>query len=331
MVLVRLLGKEKRKLKQERKMAKAFFERNGGPILEKVNKIKLFKKEELNSILKNRHSLGEGGFGEVYKGVLLGDDSQPQPVAVKRPKKVNLADHQFANEVIIQSRVLHKNIVKLIGCCLQVDVPFLVYEFVTKGSLDDILHGRNKMSLNFIQRLQIAAQSAKGLAYLHSEIAEPIQHGDIKPGNILLNDDLMPKISDFGISKLITKDKRYATTVIGDVSYVDPVYLQTGKLTNKSDVYSFGVVLLELITRKSASDPGNGNLIGKFHDAYVNKRVIEFVDPEIAVEGNIQLLHRLSEVITQCLDLDVDQRPEMIVIEDYLRDMLKVAQETKTV
>ena len=141
----------------------------------------------------------------------------------------------------------------------------------------------------------------------------------------------MPKISDFGISKLITKDKRYATTVIGDVSYVDPVYLQTGKLTNKSDVYSFGVVLLELITRKSASDPGNGNLIGKFHDAYVNKRVIEFVDPEIAVEGNIQLLHRLSEVIKQCLDLDVDQRPEMIVIEDYLRDMLKVAQATKTV
>lgn len=171
-----------------------------------------------------------------------------------------------------------------------------------------------------------SAQAAKGLAYLHSDITEPIQHGDVKPANILLNEDLMPKISDFGISRLITKDKKYATTVIGDMSYVDPVYMQSGKLTNKSDVYSFGVVLLELITRKNASDPGNGNLIANFCDAYTGNRVIEFLDSEIAVEENIQLLNRMSGMIKKCLDLDVNQRPEMTVVEDQLRDMLKIAQ-----
>lgn len=97
-------------------------------------------------------------------------------------------------------------------------------------------------------------------------------------------------------------------------------------LTNKSDVYSFGVVLLELITRKSASHPGNGNLIANFCDAYTDNRVIEFVDSEIAVEENFQLLNRLSGMIKKCLDLDVNQRPEMTVVEDNLRDMMKIAQ-----
>lgn len=133
LVFITLLRREKRKMKE-------FFEKNGGPTLEKVNNIKLFKKHELNPILKSSNLIGKGGFGEVYKGN-LGDDNQP--VAVKKPKNVDLAQKdQFANEVIIQSRVIHKNIVKLVGCCLEVDVPILVYEFVPKGSLDDIFHGR---------------------------------------------------------------------------------------------------------------------------------------------------------------------------------------------
>ncbi|KAF8779077.1 hypothetical protein HU200_003045 [Digitaria exilis] len=163
------------------------------------------------------------GFCPLLLGLLwglLGDE----PVAVKKPKNVNLAV-QFTNEVIIQSRVMHKNIVKLIGCCLEVDIPILVYEFVPKGSLDDILHG-NREPLDLDQRLDIAAQSARGLAYLHSDTITSILHGDIKPANILLSDDLVPKISDFGISRMITVDKKYTRNVIGDVSYVDPVYLQ---------------------------------------------------------------------------------------------------------
>ena len=190
-VFVWLLRKEKRKTKE-------YFEKNGGPTLEKVTKIKLFKKEELVPILRSNNRIGEGGFGEVYRGLLEGE-----PVAVKKPKNVNLAD-QFTNEVIIQSRVMHKNIVKLVGCCLEVDIPILVYEFVPKGSLDDILHG-SRVPLDLDQRLEIAAQSARGLAYLHSDTITTILPGDVKPANILLSDDLVPKISDFGISRMIQK------------------------------------------------------------------------------------------------------------------------------
>ncbi|KAK8451193.1 hypothetical protein SEVIR_6G167900v4 [Setaria viridis] len=307
-VFVWLLRKEKRKTKE-------YFQKNGGPTLEKVTKIKLFKKEELMPILRSNNLIGEGGFGEVYKG-LLGDE----PVAVKKPKNVNLAD-QFTNEVIIQSRVMHKNIVKLIGCCLEVDIPILAYEFVPKGSLDDILHG-SREPLDLDQRLDIAAQSARGLAYLHSDTITTILHGDIKPANILLSDDLVPKISDFGISRMITVDKKYTRNVIGAVSYVDPVYLQSGRLTSKSDVYSFGVVLLELITRKKVTD--SNNLLRNFLDAYTkDKRVIELVDSEIATTENMELLHSLAGMIVECLDLNIDQRPEMIDVAENLRAMLK--------
>ncbi|KAL6867197.1 hypothetical protein ACP4OV_015221 [Aristida adscensionis] len=312
------------------------FKRNGGQILEEVGNIKLFRKEELRPILKETNLIGQGGFGQVYKGH-IGNISEP--VAVKKPKITavkmtkNIAiteskkdgsseKNQFANEVIIQSRISHPNIVKLIGCCLEVEMPILVYEFVTQGSLDDILHGSSRRALDLYQRLNIAMQSAEGLAYMHSK-ETPVLHGDVKPSNILLHDDFVPKISDFGISRLIKVDKLYTMHVIGDLRYVDPVYLKTGLLTSKSDVYSFGIVLLEIITRKKASDSDNNKLfIGNF-DAYTKEnRVIELVDPEIGITENIKLLQSLSEKILECLDLNVEQRPEMSSLAKFLRDML---------
>ncbi|XP_062202734.1 wall-associated receptor kinase 2-like [Phragmites australis] len=313
-VFASLLGKEKRKMKE-------FFRKNGGPIIEEVNKIKLFRKEELEPILKRSNCIGQGGFGEVYKGYLR---DETQPVAVKKPKiDIKLAG-QFANEVIIQSRVLHKNIVKLIGCCLEVDVPILVYEYVSNGSLDKILHDNNRVPLDLELRLQIAAQSAKGLAYMHSEITMPILHGDVKPANILLDVNFVPKISDFGTSRMITVDENYTSTIIGNWGYMDPEYVQTGLYTSKSDVYSFGVVLLELITRKKALDPDINSILGNSHDAYTKKkRVIELVDPEIAATGNIGIFHSLAEIIVQCLDLDVDLRPEMTDVAERLQYLVK--------
>ncbi|EAZ15399.1 hypothetical protein OsJ_30809 [Oryza sativa Japonica Group] len=317
LVFIALLRREKRKTKE-------FFEKNGGPILEKVNNIKLFKKEDLKPILKNANVIGKGGFGEVYKGH-IGNNNQL--VAVKKPINVNLAKKdQFANEVIIQSRVIHKNIVKLIGCCLEVDIPILVYEFVSKGSLEDVLHGSNRLPLNLDQRLQIAAESAEGLAYMHSKTSTTILHGDVKPANILLNDDLLPKISDFGISRLLAMDNDHTMSVIGDMSYMDPVYFQTGLLTNKSDVYSFGVVLLELITRKKASHSDKNSLLRNFLDAYTSgKTVTEFVDEEIAAANDHELLVNLAGMVAQCLNLEVDQRPEMTDIAERLHYMAKRA------
>lgn len=308
-----VLAKEKRKMKE-------LFQKNGGLALENISSIKLFTKEDIKKIRKTSKYIGKGAFGSVYSGHI---EDNNQAVAVKEPINGNSADRdQFVNEIRIQSRVIHKNIVKLVGCCLEVDVPILVYEFVPNGSLHDILHGNSRIPLNMGIRLQIATESAEGLAYMHSKTTTNILHGDVKPANILLNDQFMPKISDFGISRLIAKDMQHTGHVIGDMSYMDPVFLQTGLLTNKSDVYSFGVVLLELITRKKASYSDNNSLLRNFLDAYTkDKSVIELMDQELEVDREI--LDSLAEMIMQCLNLNVSERPEMTDVAERLCEMVK--------
>uniref|UniRef100_A0ACD6A8J6 Uncharacterized protein n=1 Tax=Avena sativa TaxID=4498 RepID=A0ACD6A8J6_AVESA len=255
---------------KEKKKMKEIYKKNGGPTLEKANVIKLFKKGDLKPILKNSNLIGKGCFGEVYKGLL-----DNKLVAIKRPISGSvLESDQFANEVIIQSQVIHRNIVRLIGCCLEVDAPMLVYEFISQGSLHDILHNNhNKVVLNLDARVSIAAQSADGLAYMHSKANIRILHGDVKPANILLDHDLVAKISDFGISRLIARDKEHTGSVIGDMNYMDPVYLQEGLLTEKSDVYSFGVVILELISSRRAIHYENNGLIKSFLEAHKKRKL----------------------------------------------------------
>ncbi|CAM0914032.1 unnamed protein product [Alopecurus aequalis] len=301
-------------IKQKKKIHDTY-KRNGGPILEKARTIKLFKKVDLEPIFKGGNIIGKGGFGEVYKGLL-----RNELVAIKKPISGSvLESEQFPNEVIIQSQIIHKNIVRLIGCCLEVDSPMLVYEFIPKGSMDDILHGEDKKPLSLDVRLNIAVESAQGLAYMHSQTNTIILHGDVKPANILLNDDFAPKISDFGISRLIATDKEHSDLVIGDRSYMDPVYQQTGRLTAKSDVYSFGVVILELISRKRATYSDDNSLVKSFLAAHKDrKKSVELFDTEIAVEGDLELLVSLAELAVDCLNLDVDQRPTMTDVAERL-------------
>ncbi|VAI42406.1 unnamed protein product [Triticum turgidum subsp. durum] len=302
-------------LSKEKKKTKEFYEKNGGSTLEKAKIIKLFKKGELMPYLKDTNFIGNGGFGAVYKGI-LGDEL----VAIKKTINGSLLENeQFANEVIIQSQVIHKNIVRLIGCCLEVDTPLLVYEFLSNGSLHDILHGNDNKPLNLDTRLRIAAESADGLAYMHSKTNTKILHGDVKPANILLDDRFVAKIADFGISRLIARDKQHTAKVIGDMSYMDPVYLQSGLLTEKSDVYSFGVVLLELISRKKAMHSDNNSLVNSFIGAHRRgERATELFDKEIAVGEDLEILQSLAGMAIECLSLEVDQRPDMTDIAHRL-------------
>ncbi|KAM3372594.1 hypothetical protein ACQJBY_019472 [Aegilops geniculata] len=295
-------------LRKDKKKTREFYEKNGGRTLEKAKFIKLFEKEKLKPIFKSSNFIGKGGFGEVYKGIL-----DNEPVAVKKPISGSvLENEQFANEVIIQSQVIHKNIVRLIGCCLEVEAPILVYEFLCSGSLDGILHGKNKVPLNLGVRLSIAAESAYGLVYMHSKTNIKILHGDVKPANILLDEKFVPKISDFGISRLIARDKQHTGSIIGDMSYMDPVYLQTGRLTEKSDVYSFGFVILELISRKKATHSEGSSLVINFLEAYKKERkATHLFDKEIIVTEVLEILDSLTGIAVECLSLDVDQRPSM--------------------
>ncbi|KAM3405916.1 hypothetical protein ACQJBY_000135 [Aegilops geniculata] len=296
-------------LRKEKRKAKDFYRKNGGLTLEKARTIKIYTRGNLKPVLKSSNVIGKGGFGEVYKGVIDG-----VIVAVKKPNgRSVLEKEQFPNEVTILSQVSHKNIVRLIGCCLEVDNPMLVYEFISKGSLEDNLHrADNKEILDLDVRLSILEDSAHGLAYMHSQTHNTILHGDVKPANILLDENFSPKIADFGISRLIAQGKDHTRNIIGDMSYMDPVYLQTGRLTDKSDVYSFGVVILELISRKRATHSDNNSIVRSFLECHqTGESMTELFDKEIATTGDLELLNKLVQIAVECLNLEADQRPSM--------------------
>ncbi|XP_042449910.1 putative wall-associated receptor kinase-like 16 [Zingiber officinale] len=324
---------QRRKLIQSRK--RYFSEHGGMQLLEEMRKLSLafriFSKEELeratNRFDKNR-ILGQGGYGTVYKGD-MGDN---QFVAIKQPKVINERQKkEFGKEMLILSQVNHRNIVKLLGCCLEVEVPMLVYEFVPNGNLYELIHSRIIDNIPLAVRLNIARDSADALAYLHYSASPPIIHGDVKSANILLHENYTAKVSDFGASRLNPKDEdQFATLVQGTCGYLDPEYLQTCKLTEKSDVYSFGVVLLELLTRKKAiyfeENGEETSLASSFILAKKEDRLEELLDNQVTSEGDAELIERIGEMAMQCLSIKGEERPTMKNVADQLNSMRKFKQ-----
>ncbi|TVU50189.1 hypothetical protein EJB05_01551, partial [Eragrostis curvula] len=223
------------------------------------------------------------------------------------------------------------NILRLLGCCLRVDLPLLVYEYAAKGSLEDILHGnesRKPEPLPLNSRLNIAIGSAQGLAYMHSYTENGIQHADVKPSNILLDGDFVPKISDFGLSKAFKSGQQYTDEVAGCLDYMDPMSIVSNRLTPKSDVYSFGIVLLELFCRKPAVSGGT-RLTLEFKRVYDQEKSGKAIfDKEIAQEENIPLLDEIGILALKCLNENFEERPSMEIIASALV-ILKDKWETK--
>ncbi|WVZ62880.1 hypothetical protein U9M48_012572, partial [Paspalum notatum var. saurae] len=304
----------------QRRRMNQLFKKNGGSVLQKVDTIKIFTKEELNKITKNNsHILGRGGFGQVYKGTL--QDSTI--VAVKSSIEISeVLKEDFTNEVIVQSQMIHKNIIKLLGCCLEVDVPMLVYEYAPNGNLHDVLHGKSNsqlLPLSLDLRLDIITESAEGLKYMHSSTNHTIRHGDVKSANILLDDNFMPKISDFGTSKLLGRGEAFSMFVVGSMGYIDPVFHQTGLLTQKSDVYSFGVVLLEVICRKPVIYDEHRSLIIEFHRAHKKQNGRSMFDKDISVtEEDVLVLEEIGNLAMECLKERVEDRPDMKEVAERL-------------
>ncbi|CAI9273582.1 unnamed protein product [Lactuca saligna] len=280
---------------------------------------KIFSSKEIKKATNNFSPtglLGAGGFGEVYKGVL--DDGTP--VAVKCAKLGNTKSiDQVLNEVRILCQVNHKNLVHLLGCCVELKQPFLVYEYITNGSLHDHLHDRNKHPLTWSQRLAIAHDTAEGLSYLHFSASPPIYHRDIKSSNILLDERMRAKVADFGLSRLAQSDMTHVTTCAqGTLGYLDPDYYWNYQLTDKSDVYSFGVLLLEILTCQRAIDFGRPtddvNLVAYVKRIVNEERLVDVIDPSLKIHATtleIDAMKSLGFLAISCLEERRENRPSM--------------------
>ncbi|KAJ4733927.1 Wall-associated kinase family protein [Rhynchospora pubera] len=325
---------ERRKLS---KVMKKYFDQYGGWIL--LEKIKssqgfgftIYTKQQVEQATNNFDSasiLGQGGHGTVYKGSLSG-----QTVAIKKCKMIDEnKKKEFGKEMLILSQINHKNIVKLLGCCLEVEVPMLVYEFIPNGTLLDYINNKRPGShISLATRLRIAQESAEALAYLHSSASPPILHGDVKSTNILSDKNYMAKVSDFGASTLApTDESEMATLVQGTCGYLDPEYLQSCKLSDKSDVYSFGVVILELLTSKPVIDFGAPEeeigLSSRFLIAMEEKKINELLDDEIKCEDHMEVIMEVAELAKECLNMKGAERPTMKEVAEELERICKIMQ-----
>ncbi|WVZ87138.1 hypothetical protein U9M48_033827 [Paspalum notatum var. saurae] len=265
--------------------------------------------DELRTATENFSSinlLGKGGYGSVYKGKL----SDGSMVAVKLLSETShQGKKQFVAEIETISQVQHRNLVKLYGCCLGGNRPLLVYEYMENGSLDKALCESEKINLDWPTRYKICLGIARGMAYLHEESSIRIVHRDIKASNVLLDINLNPKISDFGLAKLYDDKKtRVSTKVAGTLGYLAPEYAMRGHMTEKVDVFAFGVVALEII----AGRPNFDNTIDedKAWKLYEENHPLDMLDPKLAGFNNEEALRAIL-VALLCTQGSPHQRPSM--------------------
>ena len=307
------------------KLKEKFFQQNGGLLLQEklsnhqgsVETAKIYSAEELEKATNNydeNRVLGQGSYGTVYRGILPNN----KVVAIKKSKIGSQSQvEQFINEITVLTQVIHRNVVKLLGCCLETEVPLLVYEFITNGTLFDHIHDKGQsFLLSWEKRLKIATETAGALAYLHSATSVPIIHRDVKTANILLDDNFTAKVSDFGASRIIPLDQTELSTLVQRTfGYLDPEYFHTSQLTEKSDVYSFGVVLAELLTGKMAlsfdGPESDKNLAMYFVSAVKGDHLLQILEDHIVEEGNIKQIKEAANLAKRCLNVRGEDRPSM--------------------
>ncbi|KAJ0733731.1 putative protein kinase RLK-Pelle-DLSV family [Helianthus annuus] len=261
------------------------------------------------------NKLGEGGFGPVYKGVLKGE----QEIAVKRLAKTSTQGlHEFKNEVILISKLQHRNLVKLLGYCIEGAEKMLIYEYMPNKGLDSIIFDKTQSELlDWPARYHIILGIARGLLYLHQDSRLRIIHRDLKVSNILLDTDMNPKISDFGLARIFGGNQLEANTnrVVGTYGYMAPEYAGSGIFSIKSDVYSFGVLVLEIVCGEKNKEfvykDNWNNLLGYVWVLHNEGESLQLVAKCLGESVNVSQVLRSIHVGLLCVQRHPEDRPTM--------------------
>ncbi|KAK8325909.1 hypothetical protein E1A91_A11G083700v1 [Gossypium mustelinum] len=310
----------------------------------KAHNLRVFSFSELKQATRDfnlLHKIGEGGFGSVYKGTIKPADGKGEPfeVAIKKLNKNGLQGHkQWVAEVQFLGVVEHPNLVKLIGYCA-VDGErgiqrLLVYEFMQNKSLEDHLFRRAFSPLPWKTRLQIILGAAQGLAYLHEGLEVQIIYRDFKASNVLLDEKLNPKLSDFGLAREgpMAGRTHVSTAVVGTYGYAAPDYIETGHLTDKSDVWSFGVVLYEMLSGRRSLERGRPKAEQKLLDWVKqfppdSKKFSLVMDPRLENQYSISAAREIAKLADTCLLKSPKQRPKMSEVVERLKRIIQVSGE----
>ncbi|CAN6213863.1 unnamed protein product [Urochloa humidicola] len=268
--------------------------------------------------------IGEGSYGRVYHATL--DDGR-QAAVKKLDASENEPNDEFLKQVSLASKLKHENLVEMMGYCVDGNYRILAYEFATMGSLHDVLHGRKGVQgaqpgpvLDWMQRVKIAIEAAKGIEYLHEKVQPSIIHRDIRSSNVLLFEDFKAKIADFNLLNQAPDmaARLHSTRVLGTFGYHAPEYAMTGQLTQKSDVYSFGVVLLELLTGRKPVDHtmprGQQSLVTWATPRLSEDKVKQCVDPRLKGEYPPKGVAKLAAVAALCVQYEAEFRPNMSIV-----------------
>ncbi|EXB90356.1 Cysteine-rich receptor-like protein kinase 42 [Morus notabilis] len=278
--------------------------------------------EKATDFFDASRKLGQGGAGSVFKGIL----PDGRIVAVKRLffNTTQWVD-EFFNEVNLISGIEHKNLVKLLGCSIEGPESLLVYEFVPNKSLDQIIFDKKNPAnvLSWQQRFNIISGTAEGLAYLHGGCGVKIIHRDIKTSNILLGENLNPKIADFGLARSVATDRTHISTgIAGTLGYMAPEYLVRGQLTDKADVYAYGVLILEIVSsrKNSAFTLGSSSVLHSVWKLYKANKVVESVDPALKDDFPAEEASNVLQIGLLCTQASVALRPSMSEVVQMLSD-----------
>ncbi|XP_027342402.1 cold-responsive protein kinase 1 isoform X1 [Abrus precatorius] len=297
-----------------------------------IHNVRLYTYKELRNATEEfspANKIGEGGFGSVYKGRLK--NGKYAAIKVLAPES-RQGVKEFLTEINVISEIEHENLVKLYGCCVEKNNRILVYNYLENNSLaQTLLGGGHHSSLYFDwqTRCRICIGVARGLAFLHEEVRPHIVHRDIKASNILLDKDLTPKISDFGLAKLIPANMTHVSTrVAGTIGYLAPEYAIGGRLTRKADIYSFGVLLVEIVSGRCNTNSRlpieEQFILERTWHLYERKELVELVDTSLNGEFDAEQACMFLKIGLLCTQDSPKLRPSMSSVVKMLTGKMDV-------